>query len=216
MLPTFIPLIPVIDGTPVIGSNTYNPNVTKTNYDFQTIKTYTDKPNGGSGWEANEIADKAINGKHYSSNIKRANTPTTEIGFGSNLTTIFTLNTTIPYVGADVILNACTNVECTSQGDNLLAMAIQRSPDNIVWTTVILRYDTLYVSNGALNFRWLNLTIPSFIDIVPNAGIWYYRVQVQHQRNNIAVPNSIGTCTTATLTTPNVSYFTLEWRNQRQ
>lgn len=99
MLPNFTQLDPVIDGTPVIGSNTYNPNVAKTNVDFQIIKSYTDKPNGGSGWTANEIANRGVNNTHYvrqkssfpgllSFGVPLSNTTGTIVASGSFITTI--------------------------------------------------------------------------------------------------------------------------------
>jgi hypothetical protein len=181
-----------------------------------TFTTSNNRLTGGTGFDSDNIADKSITGKHVSANIKRAAQPSVEVGFGSTAATIFSLVINIPIINADVILNALCRVETFLAFDNLFSMNIQRSPDNITWTTISESVEQIYCSAANYNFRWKKLSCDNFVDVVPSAGLWYYRVTVEHQRNNTTIPATTGSATTVTLPTVTRSWFTAEWRNQRQ
>ncbi len=153
MLPNFTILDPVIDGTPITGSNTYNPNVVKTNNDFKIIKDYSDKPNGGSGWTGDEIADSTLNLKHFTSNIKKI----TGGGFGVNIPTspgITTANGSVvmPIENAYLIINVKVSTETAGTAGRHIYFGIVELSKSSNFATLIVqdtfRYSTFTTTNG--------------------------------------------------------------------
>jgi hypothetical protein len=177
--------------------------------------TSANRLTGGTGFDGDNIADRAITGKHISANIIRATNPGSEISFGSTATTVLNLAILAPNALSDITLNAATSIELGIVGDNLLNIQIDRSPDGLTWTNIVIAYDTLYCPASTLNFRWKRLAIADFVDVVPTAGTWFYRARLQHERNNVAIPAAISA---GTVNLPNSrgSWFTAEMKNRRQ
>lgn len=169
---------------------------------------------GGLGLDSDNIADKAITGKHISNNFYRATNPSSDVNFGVTEVVIFSRTVNIPFANADVKIKSQVSVETGLAGDNLFTLSVNRSQDNITFTNIWSDPDTAYTVANNFNTRHKKLSLDA-IDTVPNAGIWYYQTTVRHDRNNQTIPTGLS-ASTVSLANSTRSKMTLEYTNQRQ
>lgn len=181
---------------------------------FLTFFTASNRLAGGTGFDSDNVADKAITGKHISKNFYLATNPSSDINFGATPVQVFLKLINIPIINADVEIKSEITVETPLAGDNLFVLFVNRSLDGSTWTNIWQEIDTLYIASSGYNFRYKKLSV-DMVDIPPTAGIWYYQITVQHARNNAGVPTGAPS-TTTNLPNNQRSKLTLEWSNQRQ
>lgn len=167
------------------------------------LSEYRNRNLGGSGFDFDEIANRAIRSQHYAPNVVEAGNPLSTISiFGNVKCIIMALGITTTFANAEVFLNAQACHEIIKTGTNLVKLSIERSTtSNFATTTEIA--GSFHCSQQISAFNYITQNISNRIDKLVTPGAYFYRLIFIHEANN---SNSASGLTGYTLNVQNPAY----------
>ncbi len=169
------------DGSNVNVANPINnPNWNSLDNYLQTQRAFYERTIGGAGWTEDQIANAAIRSRHIRPQKNIIQMTNNGFTLGNSFKTAQQIQVVTEFPNANVDLYLQQAFEATGPaGDYLIGAVMERSSTSVFTASTLIAGNQekfYFVTSGPNSqFRYLKFRI---IDLVPTAGVWYYRLKV--------------------------------------